>query len=161
MPPSRLSRCRCSPTQWTAPSLASLFPQELGNAAFKSKQLPAAIERYSEALALGGSCVFAAVLHSNRAAAHQVSKCGCLGGGDAPPLITCPSSPHPSPPLAPHPSPSRQGLGILTDAMADCGRAMALDPFLPPAPHPASPSLPKGLGNLTHAIADCGRGKAP
>ncbi len=47
-------------------------PQEQGNAAVKGKQLKEAVERYSEALALGSSAQYAAVLHSNRAAAHQV-----------------------------------------------------------------------------------------
>ncbi|KAG1672230.1 hypothetical protein FOA52_002931 [Chlamydomonas sp. UWO 241] len=65
--------------------------KEQGNAAVKSKQLAVAVERYSEALVLGSSVAYAAVLHSNRAAAHQ-------------------------------------GLGNLTDALADCARARALDP---------------------------------
>ena len=85
---------------------------------------------------MGGSCAFSAVLHSNRAAAHQVSEsvgmmkycmwatpqshpfrnmARCTGVSLIPiPLSTLPPSP--------------QGLGNLTDAMADCGRARALDP---------------------------------
>ncbi|GAX85609.1 hypothetical protein CEUSTIGMA_g13024.t1 [Chlamydomonas eustigma] len=45
--------------------------QEQGNAAVKSMQLAIAVERYTEALALGGSCAYASLLYSNRAAAHQ------------------------------------------------------------------------------------------
>ncbi|KAG1671449.1 hypothetical protein FOA52_003107 [Chlamydomonas sp. UWO 241] len=45
--------------------------KERGNEAVKSKKLDDAVKAYSDALKLGGSCAYAAVLHSNRAAAHQ------------------------------------------------------------------------------------------
>ncbi|KAK9813108.1 hypothetical protein WJX72_009189 [[Myrmecia] bisecta] len=66
--------------------------KEAGNSAVKLKQYPQAIEAYTGALALcgDGSAAFAAVLHSNRAAAYQAQQ-------------------------------------QYAEAIADCGRAKALD----------------------------------
>ncbi|GFH22267.1 J domain-containing protein, partial [Haematococcus lacustris] len=65
--------------------------KEEGNAAVKDGNLRLAVDKYSAALALLPPPGYAAVLHCNRAAAHQ-------------------------------------GLDSLVDALADCGRAKALDP---------------------------------
>ncbi|KAL6753046.1 hypothetical protein V8C86DRAFT_3140345 [Haematococcus lacustris] len=65
--------------------------KEEGNAAVKDGNLKLAVDKYSAALALLPPPGYAAVLHCNRAAAHQ-------------------------------------GLDSLVDALADCGRAKALDP---------------------------------
>lgn len=65
--------------------------KEAGNAAIQSKQYDKAAEEYTKALALQPSCGFAAVIHSNRAAAYQQQ-------------------------------------GRLVEALADCSRAVALDP---------------------------------
>jgi tetratricopeptide (TPR) repeat protein len=65
--------------------------KEAGNRAVSSKRYDVAVEEYSKALAAGTSCGFAAVLHSNRAAAYQQ-------------------------------------LERFAEALADCGRAVALDP---------------------------------
>ncbi|KAL6746242.1 hypothetical protein V8C86DRAFT_1554455 [Haematococcus lacustris] len=65
--------------------------KEEGNAAVKDGKLRLAVDKYSAALALLPPPGYAAVLHCNRAAAHQ-------------------------------------GLDSLADALADCGRAKALDP---------------------------------
>ncbi|KAL6746757.1 hypothetical protein V8C86DRAFT_3149221 [Haematococcus lacustris] len=65
--------------------------KEEGNAAVQDGNLRLAVDKYSAALALLPPPGYAAVLHSNRAAAHQ-------------------------------------GLHNLVDALADCGRAKALDP---------------------------------
>ena len=65
--------------------------KEAGNASIKSGSFQTAVTKYTEAINLGSSASFSAVLHSNRAAAHQ-------------------------------------GLGSLMEAVADCGRAKALDP---------------------------------
>lgn len=62
-----------------------------GNAAVKNGNHQLAVDKYTAALSHNAPPVFAAVLYSNRAAAHQ-------------------------------------GLGQITDAMADCARARALDP---------------------------------
>lgn len=65
--------------------------KEAGNAAIQAKQYDKAAEAYTQALALQPSCGFAAVIHSNRAAALQQQK-------------------------------------RLVEALADCSRAVALDP---------------------------------
>jgi tetratricopeptide (TPR) repeat protein len=65
--------------------------KEAGNAAIQAKQYDKAAEAYTKALALQPSCGFAAVIHSNRAAALQQQK-------------------------------------RLVEALADCSRAVALDP---------------------------------
>lgn len=65
--------------------------KEAGNAAIKAKQYDKAAEEYTKALALQPSCGFAAVIHSNRAAAYQQQH-------------------------------------RLVEALADCSRAVALDP---------------------------------
>jgi tetratricopeptide (TPR) repeat protein len=65
--------------------------KESGNAAIQAKQYEKAAEEYSKALALQPSCGFAAVIHSNRAAALQQQQ-------------------------------------RLIEALADCSRAVALDP---------------------------------
>lgn len=65
--------------------------KEAGNAAIQAKQYDKAAEAYSKALALQPSCGFAAVIHSNRAAALQQQQ-------------------------------------RLVEALADCSRAVALDP---------------------------------
>jgi tetratricopeptide (TPR) repeat protein len=62
-----------------------------GNASFQAKQFSKAADAYSKALALRPSSRFAAVLHSNRAAAYIQQQ-------------------------------------LLVDALADCGRAVVLDP---------------------------------
>lgn len=62
-----------------------------GNTAFQAKQFDKAAEAYSKALTLRPSSGFAAVIHSNRAAAYMQQQ-------------------------------------RLVDALADCGRAVALDP---------------------------------
>jgi tetratricopeptide (TPR) repeat protein len=65
--------------------------KEAGNAAIQAKQYDKAAEAYTKALALQPSCGFAAVIHSNRAAALQQQQ-------------------------------------RLVEALADCSRAVALDP---------------------------------
>jgi len=65
--------------------------KQAGNAAVQAKQYSKAAEAYTKALALQPSSRFAAVIHSNRAAAFQQQQ-------------------------------------RLADALADCGRAVALDP---------------------------------
>jgi tetratricopeptide (TPR) repeat protein len=65
--------------------------KEAGNAAVQAKQYEKAAEEYTKALALQPSCGFAAVIHSNRAAALQQQQ-------------------------------------RLIEALADCSRAVALDP---------------------------------
>jgi tetratricopeptide (TPR) repeat protein len=65
--------------------------KEAGNTAIQAKQYDKAAEAYTKALALQPSCGFAAVIHSNRAAALQQQR-------------------------------------RLVEALADCSRAVALDP---------------------------------
>jgi DnaJ family protein C protein 7 len=50
---------------------ALLELKDAGNAAIKSGSFQAAISKYTEAIGLGASAAYSAVLHSNRAAAHQ------------------------------------------------------------------------------------------
>lgn len=93
-----------SPSLWrlllpSAQDLTELLQQvqqllafkEAGNAAISAKQFDKATEAYTKALALQPSCGFAAVIHSNRAAALQQQQ-------------------------------------RLIEALADCSRAVALDP---------------------------------
>jgi tetratricopeptide (TPR) repeat protein len=65
--------------------------KEAGNAAIQAKQYDKAVEAYGKALGMQPSCGFAAVIHSNRAAALQQQQ-------------------------------------RLVEALADCSRAVALDP---------------------------------